>query len=665
MFQRFARSTVLLLILAALLAGCRPIQAQVAPGQAQPAAEESSQESPAKLALPNMFMPEGIAISSDGTAYVGSIATGAIYQIDLRTGAGKLLVEAQEGQSLGGLAYDERTGLLYGAGGGKGNARVYDTATGELMQDIQLVAEGGLVNDVTITDRAVYFSDSFQPVVYKLALDADGQLTEPLETATIPLTGDYESIEGGLNANGIVAMHGGEYLVLAQTDSGRLYKVDPTSGEATQIDLDSDVLIYHDGLVADGDTLYVVNYNDRVYVVQMDPDGTSGKLVRTITDPNLDAISTAARDGDSLYVVNARWDTDLTPETPYWITRVDRAPVRSITTAPAAEQITNAMAAAPPAIAQGATVLGFPAQEGSDMVVLRAGSNGWTCLTDEPVTPDNDPVCYDPVFAAWYEAYAAGTEPQISGPGVAYRLGGGSAPSSSDPTAVQPPAGEKWIATMPNVMLVMPGGFDPAGFSTDPHSGLPFLMWQGTPYEHLVVPVVAQGSLTTKPLAPAATADEQIQNIKTASPTTIIAGATLLGYPAEEGGEMVVLREGTNGWVCHPDVQATPRNDAGCDDAATTAGFNQGDMRAVSQPGITYMLSGGSDASSVDPGLAAPAPGEAWVTAPSRIVLAVPGGFDPATFTTDPKAGYPYIMFNDTPFERLVIPLAGMPEQGQ
>jgi len=219
-------------------------------------------------------------------------------------------------------------------------------------------------------------------------------------------------------------------------------------------------------------------------------------------------------------------------------------------------------------------------------------------------------------------------------------------------------------------MLVMPGGFDPgeagtAGFSTDPHSGLPFLMWQGTPYEHLVIPIAAQGSLTTNPLAPTASADEQIQNIKTAVPAAVIAGATLMGYPTEEGGEMVVLREGTNGWVCHPDVQATPRNDAGCDDAPTTAGLKQGDMRAVTQPGISYMLSGGSDASSVDPALAAPAPGEEWVTTPSRIVLAVPGGFDPAAFTTDPKAGYPYIMFAGTPQERLVIPLAGMPEQGQ
>ena len=231
--------------------------------------------------------------------------------------------------------------------------------------------------------------------------------------------------------------------------------------------------------------------------------------------------------------------------------------------------------------------------------------------------------------------------------------------------AVQPPAGEKWVGAMPNVMLVMPGGFDPAVFSTDPHSGLPFLMWQGTPYAHLVIPVVQQGSRTTKPLAPTASADEQIQNMKTAAPTTIIAGATLMGYPAEEGGEMVVLREGTNGWTCHPDVQATPRNDPACEDANTTAGFNNGDTRAVAQPGISYMLSGGSDASSVDPGLAAPAAGEEWVTTPSRIVLTAPRGFDTAAFTTDNKAGYPYIMFDDTPYEQLVIPLADLPEQQQ
>ena len=125
----------------------------------------------------------------------------------------------------------------------------------------------------------------------------------------------------------------------------------------------------------------------------------------------------------------------------------------------------------------------------------------------------------------------AGTEPEISAPGIAYMLGGGSDPSNSDPMAMAPAPGEKWIDSMPHVMLIMPDGFDPEVFSTDPHSGFPFIMWQGTPYEHLMIPVVAQGSRTTKPLAPTASAEEQIQNMKGAAPTAIIAGATLMGYP--------------------------------------------------------------------------------------------------------------------------------------
>ncbi len=88
--------------------------------------------------------------------------------------------------------------------------------------------------------------------------------------------------------------------------------------------LDSELQIYHDGLVLDGDTLYVVNYDDMVYVVQLDPEWTSGKLVQTLTDPKLEAPATAAIYGDMLYVVNARWDAERTPETEYWLTQVRR-----------------------------------------------------------------------------------------------------------------------------------------------------------------------------------------------------------------------------------------------------------------------------------------------------------------------------------------------------
>jgi hypothetical protein len=68
-------------------------------------------------------------------------------------------------------------------------------------------------------------------------------------------------------------------------------------------------------------------------------------------------------------------------------------------------------------------------------------------------------------------------------------LMGGSDPSNTDPMAAAPAPGEDWIASPAHVMLIVPGGFDAKQFSTDPKSGGPYIMWDGTPYEHLMVPV--------------------------------------------------------------------------------------------------------------------------------------------------------------------------------
>lgn len=158
-------------------------------------------------------------------------------------------------------------------------------------------------------------------------------------------------------------------------------------------------------------------------------------------------------------------------------------------TDPVEAQIANAMAAAPMAIAQDATILGFPAEEGGEMVVLREGTNQWTCMADWPASPGNDPMCIDPVWAAWNDAYAAGAEPEVTRPGIAYMLVGGSDPSNTDPMALEPAAGEEWVVSAPHIMVLAPGGFDPADFTTDHASGLPYIMWEGTPYEHLMIPV--------------------------------------------------------------------------------------------------------------------------------------------------------------------------------
>jgi hypothetical protein len=149
----------------------------------------------------------------------------------------------------------------------------------------------------------------------------------------------------------------------------------------------------------------------------------------------------------------------------------------------------NAMSAAPKAIAKDATILDYPAKEGDPPPVLRQGTNGWSCFPDDPSSPGNDPMCLDKMGMVWFQALMTKTEPKLTAPGLSYMLQGGSDASNADPFATQPPAGQPWVTSPPHLMLIPTGKLDPAVFSSDPRSGGPWIMWGGTPYEHLMVPV--------------------------------------------------------------------------------------------------------------------------------------------------------------------------------
>jgi hypothetical protein len=322
----------------------------------------------------------------------------------------------------------------------------------------------------------------------------------------------------------------------------------------------------------------------------------------------------------------------------------------------ASDRLANAMSAAPAAVANDATILDWPTEEGGDMVVLRAGTNGWTCITDWPASPGNDPSCNDAVWTAWNDAYAKGEEPEITRPGIAYMLQGGSDPSHTDPMASQPAPGEDWVNSPPHIMILAPSGFDAADFPTEVKEDEPWIMWDGTPYEHLMVPV------TPTPRDAMGDVDANLQNILSSAPAGIALNATIMVYPENEDDPMVVVNEGTNGWFCYPDRQVSPGNDPSCNNAELEAYFGGYPNAVATKTGISYMLQGGSDESNEDPTASGPAPGEDWVTTPPHVMLVVPGGFDADQFTTDHTSGLPYIMFNDTPAEHLMIPVANMPE---
>ena len=153
------------------------------------------------------------------------------------------------------------------------------------------------------------------------------------------------------------------------------------------------------------------------------------------------------------------------------------------------EKITNAMSAAPVAIAKDATILDWPAKDGDPFGTLRAGTNGWTCLADEPTTPGNDPICVDAMAMQWFGAYLEHKTPKLAQSGLAYMLQGGSDPSNTDPYATEPKPGESWMSAPAHVMIFPSQKLDTKIYGTNPDSGGPWIMWADTPYAHLMMPV--------------------------------------------------------------------------------------------------------------------------------------------------------------------------------
>jgi hypothetical protein len=151
-----------------------------------------------------------------------------------------------------------------------------------------------------------------------------------------------------------------------------------------------------------------------------------------------------------------------------------------------AEMIANAMSAAPASVSHDATIV---AMDGDKMRTLRRGKNDFTCMPDDPGSPGNDPMCLDRVGMAWLQAWMDHKDAPKGKPGLVYMLQGGSDASNDDPFATKPPAGAKWVTTGPHVMVVgMAGMLGDVTHSAD-HPAKPFVMWGGSSYEHIMMPV--------------------------------------------------------------------------------------------------------------------------------------------------------------------------------
>ena len=148
--------------------------------------------------------------------------------------------------------------------------------------------------------------------------------------------------------------------------------------------------------------------------------------------------------------------------------------------------------------------------------------------------------------------------------------------------------------------------------------------------------------------------DELVAHARSAAPAAVSADATIV-----VNGEVAV--EGSNGWTCMPDTMANDRA-AICIDAVW--GEMMGALMAkeaftASSVGISYMLHGepeGAGVSNSDPYHEDPQSADDYVETGPHLMIIVPKE-SLAGMNDDPSTGGPYVMWKDTDYAHIMVPV--------
>ena len=276
---------------------------------------------PDLIPIPAGFEAEGIEMGKNHDFFVGTLSwsgnltnAGAIYKGNLLTGEGQVLVPPT-GKKLSGLSYDARTDYLYAATGHSGGfagprweqgIKVYTATSGRLLGEI-IFGDDMVINDVLVTDTAVYCTDSISTTLYKLPLENDGKVFSST-VEKIEMTG-FEMAEG-FNANGLVGDFDGKELVVVNGNTGVLYLVDTASGAVSPVNVQGDEQLFQngDGLYMDGRTLYIMqNFSQKIAVVDLSDDLTQGTFVKNIVSDDFSIPTTITGFGSCIYAINTHF----------------------------------------------------------------------------------------------------------------------------------------------------------------------------------------------------------------------------------------------------------------------------------------------------------------------------------------------------------------------
>ncbi len=328
--------------------------------------------------------------------------------------------------------------------------------------------------------------------------------------------------------------------------------------------------------------------------------------------------------------------------------RTAQKPAADAATKPAAATQTgtvqDALSATYASHAKGARVVDWNGK------VLKKGDNGYTCMPTPPAFAARDavsPMCLDTVWMRWAEAWQNRQPFSTKRIGIAYMLTGDGGASNIDPFAEGPTADNEWIVEGPHLMILSPDPALLADIPTDPSYGGPYVMWRGTEYEHVMVPVK---------IPAADTVDTPLADALSAADSKMQASVAAMAWDGS------MLKEGPGGFTCMPTPpDFTTGRAPMCFDKTWMAWGDAWQKRSpfsAERIGISYMLAGDEGASNVDPYADGPTDDNEWVVEGPHMMLLAPDIEMLDAISRDPDDGGPYVMWDGTEYAHVMIPVA-------
>ncbi|HEV8044754.1 MAG TPA: hypothetical protein VGP38_06215 [Rubrobacter sp.] len=329
--RRRAVPAILTLVLFLILAACRGGES-TGSGEDTGGQGETTETtaSVGRYVLPGETVyPEGIAYDpGTGDFFVGSTTDGTIFRgnVGLDEGEAEVLLDpGSDGRETAvGMKVNDQ-GRLFIAGGDTGRIFVYEADTGNLIRALETPeSEMTFINDVAVTPNGdAYFTDSMRPTLFRVPSTPDGEVGEA--EPWLDFEGTPIEYGEGFNLNGIVASEDGRYLIVTQSNTGNLYRIDTESREVTEIDLGGET-VQGDGMLLEGRALYAVRGQDgTVVAVELSEDFASGEVGEEFADPSFARPTTIAKYDNRLLVVNSQFDRRESgegPELPFTVSDI-------------------------------------------------------------------------------------------------------------------------------------------------------------------------------------------------------------------------------------------------------------------------------------------------------------------------------------------------------